>query len=110
MPIYNNDLNKEKKNETPLDSSFGPNQYINNRNKKNEKDQNGKNKKGKKAVNLEENSIINNDNSYISEEEEKEISIIIDNNAILELNEDKSENYEKKMIIVLILDLMRNFL
>ena len=37
MPIYNNDLNKEKKNETPLDSSSGPNQYINNRNKKNEK-------------------------------------------------------------------------
>ena len=61
-------------------------------------------------MNLEENSIINNDNSYISEEEEKEISIIIDNNAILELNEDKSENYEIKMIIVLILDLMRNFL
>ena len=61
-------------------------------------------------MNLEENSIINNDNSYISEEEEKEISIIIDNNAILELNEDKSENYEKKMTIVLILDLMRNFL
>ena len=61
-------------------------------------------------MNLEENSIINNDNSYISEEEEKEISIIIDNNAKLELNEDKSENYEIKMIIVLILDLMRNFL
>ena len=47
-------------------------------------------------MNLEENSIINNDNSYVTEEEEKEISIIIDNNAMLELNEDKSENYEIK--------------
>ena len=96
--LYN--LYEEKKNETNMDSSSSSNSIINRKNK-NGKNANGKNRKGKGQVGkIKKGKNMQDDNLYdVGKEEEKKISInIYEENNLLQLNEDKDEDCEKKYI------------